>query len=179
METPIKREYKHGGIVKLSPNVKPSYSTVDTEIMADVAEEDQKHMGMVIDYCSTTICKKHEDIKVFIYTSRDEKTNEILLYTLYVGVPMTTVLSDDHFTRIKEFSWVRITRPIKYEHDPEFNLMRFEISINPSCNLPAIDDICIHSITNIHLRQKRNRLNIIHENEGDDDERGSTKRPRK
>ena len=170
----IKRDYLPGGIVKLPPNVTKSQNTVDRDLLADVEADDETHMALVIDYCSTTICKKTDPVKIFIHPSRHEKTGVLLLYTLFVGMPMTTVLEDDHFTHIKQISWKRITRPIKWEHDPEANLMRLEICINPMRCLPEIDDV---DIVNIHIKQSR-RLNIIHERV-DDDKRGSTKRPRR
>lgn len=174
MEAP-KREFKTGGIVKLAPNVKPAFSTIDRDILVDVEPDDQEHMAMVIDYCSTTICSKHETIKIFIHTARHEKTGETLLYTAYIGMPLSTVMEDDYMTNIKQFSWRRITRPMRYMYDAESQLMRLEIYIHPMRLMQEIDDI---QVVNIHIKQRR--LNIIHEKSAaDEDKRGSTKRPRR
>ena len=176
MESNTKREYKAGGIVKLPPNVKATYSSTDKQILDNVEADDQEHMATVIEYCATTICNKHETVKIFIHDSRHEKTGEILLYTLYMGMPLNTVLEDEHFTCIKQISWRRITRNIKWSYDTEAELFRLEICINPMRCLPEFDDI---SIVNIHIKQNK-RLNVVYEkNAIEDDKRGSTKRPRR
>lgn len=176
METVPKREYKTGGIVKLPQNVSAAYSEVEQDILADVDPDDQTHMALVIDYCATRICNKNDPIKIFIHTSRHEKTGQTLLYTLFVGLPSNTEMDDSYTTGIKEISWRRITRGIKWKNDFDAGLVRLEICINPMRCMPEIDDV---SIVNIHIKQNRH-LNIIHEkNAADDDKRGSTKRPRR
>lgn len=165
-----KRESKNG-IIQLASNVKAAYNTVDRGLLEDVAPDDLDHMILVVNYCSTTIGRKSDDIQIYIVPAYHEVTKEVLLYTLYVALPMKTVLEDEHLFYIRSISPRRINRSILYEHDTKANLMRLQICINPMKYMPEVDEM---SIVNIHLKQRR----VNYYTEKDDDKRGSTKRPR-
>jgi hypothetical protein len=166
-----KRESKNG-IIQLASNVKAAYNTVDRGLFEDVGPDDLDHMILVVNYCSTTIGRKSDDIQIYIVPAYHEVTKDVILYTLYVALPMKTVLEDEHLFYIRSISPRRINRSILYEHDTKANLMRLQICINPMKYMPEVEEM---SIVNIHLKQSRT---VHYHTEKDDDKRGSTKRPR-
>lgn len=172
MEIVTKREMSNG-IVKLPANVTPLYSEIETPILQDVEPDDLEYMALVVDYCATTIGKKHEDVKVFVFAAHHEQTKEVLLYTLYVGLPMTTVVKDSHFQSIRQISYRRITQDIQQAYDAKAHLWRLEFFVHPMRRMPKVQDI---TVTNIHMKQAY--VNLITEG-NDDDKRGSTKRTRR
>lgn len=171
-----KRDYING-MVQLAGNVKSVYGTVDRGLMEDVGVDDQDHMALVINYCATTIGRKSDDIQIYIVPARHEVTKEVILYTLYVGLPMKTELEDEHLFYIRSLSQRRITRSIKYKPDLEANppLMRLEICINPMKYMPEVEEM---TIVNIHLKQGHVNYYLDKPGSDDDDKRGSTKRSR-
>ena len=171
-----KRAYKNG-MVELAGNVKAVHGTVDRGLMADVGPDDQDHMALVINYCATTIGRKSDDIQIYIVPAQHEVTKDVILYTLYVGLPMKTEIEDEHLFYIRSLSQRRITRSIKYKPDLEANppLMRLEICINPMKYMPEVDEM---TIVNIHLKQSRVHYHLDKPSGDDDDKRGSMKRSR-
>ncbi len=176
MET-NRHEYKNG-TVKLSNNVKTGLSTVSGDIMNEVEVDDQAHMALVINYCATSISRKQHDVEICIFPTRNKEDGTMMLYTMYVGLPIQTVLEDEHFCYIRSISYGRITRNIKVEVDTEVTppILRLEIIINSMRNMGEVDNM---SVVNIHIKRSR-RINLLYDNNQDDDndKRGSTKRTR-
>jgi len=170
-----KSEYDKGTI-KLRPNVKADISFVEADVLGCVEADDRHHMILVLNYCATAIGKKHKDIKTCIYPTRHRETGEMLLYTVFVGLPLSTVIEDEHACYIRAISPGRIDKNITYEVDQKASPMmwRMAIVINASKNLSEFEEM---SIVNIHLRKKY-RVNVVYDKEADDDQRGSTKRSR-
>ena len=165
-----KREVKNG-IIQLAGNVKAAYNTVDRSLLEEVGADDLDHMILVINYCATTIGRKSDDIQIYIVVARHEITNEVILYTLYAGLPMKTVIEDEHFFYIRSISPRRINRSILYEYDAKADLMRLQICINPMKYMPEVEQM---NVVNIHLKQSRVNYYV----DKDEDKRGSTKRTR-
>jgi len=176
MEICHKNEYDRGA-VKLQPNVKADLSYVDEDVLKHVHPDDEKFMILVLNYCATTIGRKHKDLKTCIFPTRHRDSGEMMLYTVYVSLPISTVIDDEHSAYLKAISPGRIDRSIRTVCDPNVLplMWRMEIVINALANISQYETI---SITNIHMTKKKNQINIIYDKDADDDQRGSTKRTR-
>lgn len=172
----IKNQYDKGTL-KLSPNVKADLSFVESNVLACVHPDDLHHMVLVLNYCATTIGRKHKDIKTCIFPTAHRETGEMMLYTVYVSLPLSTVFQDEHFIFLRSISEGRIERNIKVVYDEKANppMLRMEIVINALKNIAEID---VTSIIQIYIKKKC-QVNRIYDNEADDDlNRGGTKRTR-
>ena len=162
------------GVESLPSNVRTSKCDVDKtiEILANVDPTDHAHMLMVIDYVCTTIAMKHQLVHVNVITPTDLKDPSVFDYQVFFGLPHDTKYKDTYSTYLKSLSFCKITEDIEWEYNKAQDLVILKVTINPSNNLPAFDDI---TVSTIHF--KKHHTNIIYDN-NNGSKHGSIKRNR-
>lgn len=174
MESP-KVAYENG-VVKLNPNIKTEASMMCDNIMDIVHPDDQHFVALVLNYCGTTIGKKHKEVMIGIYPVSHKETADIIFYTVYVSLPITTIVQCEHMLYLRAVSPARITRNISDENifTGPTPYRRLEIMINSLKYMPQEIDM---NLINIHVKHST-RLTLNYDTNNEDDQRGSTKRTR-
>jgi hypothetical protein len=169
-----KHNYGNDGTVQLRASIKSDISNMGGSTLDDVHPDDKHCIAVIINYCATTIARKHQEIRYVLFPVPHRTNGDIVFYTLYVSFPLSTVFDDDQTAYIKTVSCQRITDSIKlcYSDKAGPPCQRMEIIIYSLKYMPEIE---VQSVVQLHLK-KANRLSICYEKE--DDQRGSTKRTR-
>jgi hypothetical protein len=167
----IKKNKKTFGITDLPKNVVPIDSEFDIDILKDVEEEDKEHMVLVLEYCCYNIAKKSDDVKIMIYVSREDGD---ITYQLFLMFPSNIRILSSHFDDLKDIKEHKIEEPIEITFNEKEKIFTYRITINSSLN-PYYTEW----ITFTQTRFKRKRSIRYESDKNIDDQRGSTKRPRK
>lgn len=172
-----KNEYQ-SGLVKLRPNVKADVAYVNGDLLSVVIPDDQPYMIAILNHCATTIGRKHQDVFTCIIPLIHRETGVVLSYTVYVSLPITTIIKDTDLTYIRAVGGERVQKSIEAEVKMPKDatpFWRLTIEVHSIHTMPETKSM---SIVNIYVNNTH-RVNIAHPNtEIDSDQRGSTKRTR-
>lgn len=171
-----KHTYSDDGTVKLRANIRAEISTIGGSTLDDVHPDDKHCVAHIINYCATSIGRKHQEVKYAIFPVQHRDNGDIVFYTVYVNLPLCTIFDDQQTAYIRSLSCERITDSIKTYYDGKTNppCQRMEIIIYSLKYMPEID---VQSVVQLFVK-KNNRINISYGGNADDDQRGSTKRTR-
>ena len=169
-----KHNYGDDGTIKLRASIKSDISNMGGSTLDDVHPDDKHCIAVIINYCATTIARKHQEIRYVIFPVPHRINGDIVFYTVYVSFPLSTVFGDEQTAYIRTMSCERITDTIKIGYSAEAGppCQRMEIIIYSLKYMPEVE---VQSVVQLHIK-KTNRLSISYEKE--DDQRGSTKRTR-
>jgi hypothetical protein len=169
-----KHNYSNDGTITLRPSIKSDISNMGGSTLDDVHPDDKYCIAVIINYCATTIARKHQEIRYVIFPVPHRVNGDIVFYTVYVSFPLSTVFDDEQTAYIRTLSCQRITDSIKVQYSAEAGppCQRMEMIIYSLKYMPEID---VQSVVQLHLK-KANRLSITYEK--DDNPGGSTKRTR-